>query len=260
MAILLCGSLTSVAKSGSNRSVQTRPGSDGDPCGVPMGEPADEVSGAAVRVLVSTAARVYGEALASALDREPGIDVVAAAVSPSEAAATLSAVGAEVVVTSSRNAPVIAELLEVRPELNVVVLAVDDSDAAIVECVEAGATAFALRDASLSEVVQTIRTAATGEPRCSPRATAALMRRVRALAVDARADTANGRLTLRETEIVNLIADGLSNKEIALNLRLEVATVKNHVHNILEKLRVKRRSEAVAVLHRHSRAVQNQTA
>jgi len=81
---------------------------------------------------------------------------------------------------------------------------------------------------------------------CSPRVAGALLRRIAALATDGRSDRVPAHLTNREREIMGLIDEGLSNKEIAKRLRIEVATVKNHVHNILEKLQVHRRGEAAA--------------
>jgi DNA-binding NarL/FixJ family response regulator len=85
----------------------------------------------------------------------------------------------------------------------------------------------------------------------SPRAAAALLRRVGALAADRPAvSSPRGELTAREREIVELIALGLSNKAIAARLHVEIATVKNHVHNILDKLQVHRRGEIAAHLGR----------
>src|SRR5256886_10308318 len=78
------------------------------------------------------------------------------------------------------------------------------------------------------------------------RSAGALLRRIAALATDGRSDRVQAHLTSREREIMGLIDEGLSNKEIAKRLRIEVATVKNHVHNILEKLQVHRRGEAAA--------------
>jgi two-component system, NarL family, nitrate/nitrite response regulator NarL len=85
---------------------------------------------------------------------------------------------------------------------------------------------------------------------CSPKLAATLLRRVAALAQEQRSPSALDSLTIRERQIVGLIGDGLSNKEIASGLKIEVATVKNHVHNILEKLNVTRRSEAAALVER----------
>src|SRR2546421_13075479 len=111
---------------------------------------------------------------------------------------------------------------------------------------EAGAIAYVPREASLEDLVAVIECAVRGEAVCSPRVAGALLRRIAVLATDGRSDRVPARLTKREREIMGLIDEGLSNKEIAKRLRIEVATVKNHVHNILEKLQVHRRGEAAA--------------
>jgi DNA-binding NarL/FixJ family response regulator len=81
---------------------------------------------------------------------------------------------------------------------------------------------------------------------CSPWMAATLLRRVATLAVDRAPSPPEATLTRRELEIVALIDEGLSKKQIAWQLSIEIATVKNHVHNILEKLHVERRTEAAA--------------
>jgi two-component system, NarL family, nitrate/nitrite response regulator NarL len=78
-----------------------------------------------------------------------------------------------------------------------------------------------------------------------------LFRCVGALARDRGLEPIEGRLTARELDVLRLVEEGLSNKEIAKALSIELATVKNHVHNILEKLNVNRRTEAAARARRH---------
>jgi DNA-binding NarL/FixJ family response regulator len=85
-----------------------------------------------------------------------------------------------------------------------------------------------------------------GEFLCSPGTAATLLRRVAALAAERHTADNGARLTPREQQVVRLIDEGLSNKEIARRLSIEVRTVKNHVHSILEKLQVRRRGEAAA--------------
>jgi DNA-binding NarL/FixJ family response regulator len=103
------------------------------------------------------------------------------------------------------------------------------------------------REATLAELLDGVEAAARGEALVSEPVAAALIRRVASVAGER--TVANGTLlTRREREIVRLIGDGLSNKEIATSLQIELATVKNHVHNILEKLHVARRGEAAARL------------
>ena len=79
---------------------------------------------------------------------------------------------------------------------------------------------------------------------CSPEIAATLLRRVHAQASERGLEREPDRLTRREHEVLELIGEGLSNKEIARSLRISCATVKNHVHNVLEKLQIHRRGEA----------------
>jgi DNA-binding NarL/FixJ family response regulator len=95
--------------------------------------------------------------------------------------------------------------------------------------------------------VTTILSAARGELVCSPKLAGTLLRRVSKLASE-RSEHGEARLTLRELEVARLLDVGLSNKQISARLGVELPTVKHHVHHILEKLGVQRRSAAVARL------------
>lgn len=136
------------------------------------------------------------------------------------------------------------------PQSRLIVLGVsEDDELGIVACAEAGVSGYHLRTGSLADLVQLIGSVIAGESLCSPRVAALLMRRLAALAADGRSDSKVLALTERETQIVHLLELGLSNKEIAAQLCIEVATVKNHVHSLLAKLGVRRRAHAAAVLH-----------
>jgi len=100
----------------------------------------------------------------------------------------------------------------------------------------------------MDDLVNTIHSVARGELLCSPRIAATLFRALHAQGSRPDGDRLALTLTAREREIAPLIDRGLSNKEIAAQLRIEVATVKNHVHNLLEKLQVASRGEAAARL------------
>jgi len=113
---------------------------------------------------------------------------------------------------------------------------------------ETGVLGFVERDAPVEELADSIEAAARGEASCPPRVATTLLRRIAAPAPRQAPRLETTALTAREQQIVELIAEGLSNKEIGRRLYIEVATVKNHVHNILEKLHVSRRGEAVARL------------
>jgi two-component system nitrate/nitrite response regulator NarL len=129
-----------------------------------------------------------------------------------------------------------------------IMIGVPDRDNDILACIEReGASGYLLMDASLDDLLTNIRAVMKGEALCSPRIAGLAFDRVSTLArqVD-RVPTVNGNmLTRRETEIIKLIDDGLSNKEIAVRLHIEVSTVKNHVHNILDKLHLRNRYSAV---------------
>ncbi len=142
-----------------------------------------------------------------------------------------------------------ASLLGVRT----IVIGVPDKEEDILACIEGvGAAGYLSLDATLEDLIQNIRAVMKGETLCSPRVASLTFERVSVLArqVDAaQTSTQVGMgLTRREAEIVRLIEDGLSNKEIAVRLHIEVSTVKNHVHNILEKLQLHNRHSAVSYI------------
>jgi len=133
------------------------------------------------------------------------------------------------------------------PEVKVIILGMVDSTDEIMACIEAGAAGYALKETSFDHLVATIRSAHRGESLCSPRMAASLFSRIAELAGERILSIPpdSVQLTARELEIVNTIAEGLSNKEIAQQLFIETQTVKNHIHNILDKLQLHTRLEAV---------------
>jgi two-component system, NarL family, nitrate/nitrite response regulator NarL len=130
----------------------------------------------------------------------------------------------------------------------VVALGVPDGEQDVLAIAESGVLGFVERDASIDELVGSVQSAARGEASFPPRVATALLRRVSSPTAVRRPAPGLAPLTIRERQIVDLIGEALSNKEIATRLGIEVATVKNHVHNILEKLDVSRRTDAVARL------------
>jgi two-component system nitrate/nitrite response regulator NarL len=115
----------------------------------------------------------------------------------------------------------------------------------VIAFAEAGVLGFVEGGASVEELRSGIECAARGEASCPPRIATTLLARLASLTGVQRGVSEPTGLTRRERQIVQLIAEGMSNKEIAQRLCIEVATVKNHVHNILEKLKVGRRGDAV---------------
>jgi two-component system, NarL family, nitrate/nitrite response regulator NarL len=133
------------------------------------------------------------------------------------------------------------------PRLPFVTLATADSDVEIVAWAEAGARAIVDRKGSPVELAAMLQAVKRGETICSPRIAGALLRCVRSLLRDSQPPQGTARLTQRERDVLLLIGSGLSNKEIARQLGLQLATVKNHVHNIFEKLDVNSRAMAVSL-------------
>jgi DNA-binding NarL/FixJ family response regulator len=131
------------------------------------------------------------------------------------------------------------------PETAVLMLGVRESD--LVDCCEAGAAACLFEEASWNDLIAQIRAVAAGEALCAPRVAGFLfvqlresarqLRRLRELDVP--------HLTRREREILTLVDEGLTNKEIAVRLTIEIQTVKNHVHNILQNFELESRRDAV---------------
>jgi DNA-binding NarL/FixJ family response regulator len=138
------------------------------------------------------------------------------------------------------------------PEARVIILALAEAEAEVLACVQAGAQAFVLKEASFDELTETIHRVRRGETVCPPPLAPLLFARLSALAREH--SPAPGLepagLTAREAEIVRLIGEGLGNKQIAKALRLSLHTVKNHVHHILEKLQVSDHQEAVQYVYR----------
>jgi DNA-binding NarL/FixJ family response regulator len=119
-------------------------------------------------------------------------------------------------------------------------LAVRDTPEEVIRCARVGCAGIVERDSSIERMVATIRRALRGELSCSPRSAAGLMRAL-SPAGDL-SDSLPECLTRRETEICGLVCEGLTNKQIARELNCSEGTVKNHVHHILGKLNVTRRS------------------
>ncbi len=202
-----------------------------------------------IRVAIVADTRLYREGLAQVLSRDSRICVAATVARRDEALASLPDLQADVVLVDMampESLGALRAIVERVPDGRVIAIGVLEDDDEVLSCAEVGAAGYVPREASLDDLVTVIESVARGEAICSPRVTASLLRRVAALAAGNGGGLPRAQLTSREREIVGLIDRGLSNKEIARDLGIEVATVKNHVHNILEKLQVHRRGEAAA--------------
>ena len=202
-----------------------------------------------IRVLVVASIRLYLEGLAESLARRTGITVVAMADDAQSAVSLAATLAPDVVLIDQTMPDGQATLRAINSRttgVRSIALGVEDSETEVVTCAEAGISAYVPRNGSLEDLVHAIELAARGEALCSPRVAAALLRRIAGRTPLVANDRAQISLTTREAEIAALLAQRLANKEIAVRLGIEVATVKNHVHNLLEKLQVRRRGDAAA--------------
>jgi DNA-binding NarL/FixJ family response regulator len=202
-----------------------------------------------VRVIVLADVQLYREGLSRLLGENESIVVAGSGPTDRDCVASIRSERPDVVLLEAGSAcrpAFVHEIERAAPDARLVAYGVVDEERQALQCAEAGVAAFVSGEATGEQLVSTILGVARGEFNCSPRFAAALVQRVRALAQGRAPATEDSPLTRRERGILALIDEGLSNKEIAARLGIEVCTVKNHVHHILEKLHATRRSQAAA--------------
>jgi two-component system nitrate/nitrite response regulator NarL len=199
-----------------------------------------------LRIAIVCAIRLYREGLANALERLVDFEVVFAG---ADERAAIDYITERIPDVALVDMAMLDSIHAVRAITNqasgvkVIALAVPETEGHVLACAEAGIVGYVPRDASLENLIITVRSVARGETLCSPTIAAGLMRRVAVLA--RRPGYATHRsLTSREVDIIELVGRGLSNKQIAHQLNIGLPTVKNHVHNILSKLALQSRVEA----------------
>jgi len=203
-----------------------------------------------MRILIAAPVRLYRDGLAETFARN-GFEVCGSAATKS-ATLTLVRNGNFDIVLVDADLPgagaLVREIAQRPSDPKVVVLGVEEAKEEILPLVEAGITGYVTREGSIADLFTSVECAVRGESVASPHMVATLMERVASLTRERRSNHEPGILTTRERQIASLIEEGLSNRDIARRLDIELPTVKNHVHNILEKLHVHRRGEAVARL------------
>lgn len=214
--------------------------------------PADPL---AIRTLIVTDVSLFREGLGRILAEYPDVLVAGSATPDDDVPRVVQTLDPDVVLvdaTTVRASELVPRLIDAVPNARVVAFAIAQEDEEeVIAYAEAGVVGYVARSATVEELVAVLRSAAHGEVRCPPHVTAAVFRQLARLAPFRGLASKEPGLTPREVEIVGLMEDGLTNKEIAGRLGIEVATVKNHVHNILEKLHLRRRSEVATCLHSH---------
>ncbi len=205
----------------------------------------------AIRVAIIHRNRLFREGLAFVLSQQRGIAVVTCTDGASDALGEIGRLCPDVIILDfsqqGRNGLNEArQLREASPGSKLLLMGLTESEADVLACIEAGAAGLLQREASLEELLQNIRALVAGEALCSPKIIALLFSQI-AEEAHARAQVQRldlPHLTSRERQILALIEERCSNKEIAVRLEIEIQTVKNHVHNILEKLQLHSRREA----------------
>ncbi|HEX2097845.1 MAG TPA: response regulator transcription factor [Rubrobacteraceae bacterium] len=196
-----------------------------------------------IRLLISDDHPVVRAGLRGMLSAESDFEVVGEATNGAEAVALTGELRPDIVLMDLRmpemdGVTAISHIKEEYPETQVLVLTTYESDADILRAIETGATGYLLKDAPREELFGAIRTAAQGKSPLAPNVATRLMQRMRG---DADEET----LSTREIEVLELVASGTSNKEIAKRLWVSETTVKSHMLHIFDKLDVTDRTAAV---------------
>lgn len=209
-----------------------------------------------IRVMIVDDHKVFREGVRTMLEFYPDIRAVAEAGTAGEAVRRACAARPDVALLDVRlpDASGVVACREIRarqPDTAVLMLTAFEDEDPLFASIEAGAAGFLLKHAGTSELVEGIRRVAAGESFLDPSMTNHVLGRLRG--ADAEDDDRLYRLTATERHILDLVAGGLSNREIAEELSYAESTVKNYVSSILSKLEVARRTQAVAYLTAHQR-------
>ncbi len=204
-----------------------------------------------VRVAVVDDQELFRRGLVMLVGAEDDIEVVGEASDGDEAAALAEATVPDVILMDVRmprksGIEACSSIKEVAPSAKIIMLTMSDEESDLYDAIKNGASGYLLKDASIDEVAQAIRVVADGHSLISPAMAAKLLEEFKTISrPGSKADAMTPRLTDRELEVLNLVARGLNNREIAKDLFISENTVKNHVRNILEKLQLHSRMEAV---------------
>jgi DNA-binding NarL/FixJ family response regulator len=206
----------------------------------------------AIRVMIVDDHALFRRGLKMVLDNEDGIDVVGEAGDGAEAVTMAEETVPDVILMDVRmpkrsGIEATTSLKEVLPNAKILMLTVSDEEADLYEAIKAGASGYLLKEISIEEVADAVRAANAGQSLISPSMASKLLTEFASMVKrgDEKEALPGPRLTNRELEVLKLVAKGLNNRDIAGQLYISENTVKNHVRNILEKLHLHSRMEAV---------------
>ncbi len=206
----------------------------------------------AIRVMICDDHALFRRGLMMVLESEDGVEVVGEAEDGEDAIAKAAELVPDVVLMDVRMPKVSGieatrVIAETVPSTKILMLTVSDEEEDLYDAIKAGATGYLLKEISIEEVANAIRAVVSGQSLISPSMASKLLHEFTNLAKKAEERQAmpTPRLTERELQVLKLVAQGMSNRDIATELYISENTVKNHVRNILEKLHLHSRMEAV---------------
>jgi DNA-binding NarL/FixJ family response regulator len=201
-----------------------------------------------IRVLVADDHAVFRHGLKALLDSEPGIDLVGEAASGREAVESSATLAPDVVLMDLQMPGIngieaTRRILQANPRVGIVVLTMFEDDESVFSAMRAGARGYVLKGGEPAEIMEVLRAVAKGEAHFGPE----IARRITGFFSILRTDPAEAfpELTAREREILDLIARGHGNQEIARRLFLSPRTVRNHISHIFSKLQIADRAQAI---------------
>lgn len=205
-----------------------------------------------IRVLVVDDHALFRRGLEIVLAQEEDIEVVGEAGDGAEAVEKAADLLPDIVLMDVRmpkrgGIEACTSIKEVSPSAKIIMLTISDEEADLYDAIKAGATGYLLKEISTEEVATAIRAVADGQSQISPSMAAKLLTEFKSMVqrTDERRLVPAPKLTGRELEVLRLVATGRNNRDIAKELFISENTVKNHVRNILEKLQLHSRMEAV---------------
>ncbi|MFT4288677.1 response regulator [Nocardioides sp.] len=203
-----------------------------------------------IRVVIIDDQELFRRGLAMLLTAETGIEVAGEAGDGAQGVELVASVVPDVVLLDIRmprqsGIEACAAIKDAVPSAKIIILTVSDEEADLYEAVKSGASGYLLKDSSIEEVAQAVRVVADGQSLISPSMAVKLIDEFKQMSRPERSHVPGLKLTERELEVLRFVAKGLNNRDIAKELFISENTVKNHVRNILEKLQLHSRMEAV---------------